>query len=35
MILFSYSDQSSEIRIDGISQILPKVEKPFGTLVLR
>ena len=35
MILFSYLNQSAEIRISGLKKILPKLRSGFGIVVLQ
>lgn len=35
MVLFSYLNQSAEVRITGMKKILPKLEVGFGVVVLQ
>lgn len=35
MVLFSYFNQSSEVRISGLKKILPKLEAGFGVVILQ
>lgn len=35
MILFDYRNQSAEVRILGLKQILPKMQKGFGIVIVQ